>query len=91
MELYLSVNEANVIKAWADKIMHGGHWGDGDIVIPEEAIILKKIEGIQDGKLALKENEARIILTWSETSMGIHNMEEDSVIKKLQHIVQSGP
>ena len=91
MEFYLSANEVNSIKAWADKIIHGGHWGDGDIVIPEESIILKKIEEMQDGRLDLKENEAKIILTWSESSMGIHTMEEDSVIKKLQRIVNSGP
>jgi hypothetical protein len=91
LKLNLSVNEVNAIKAWADKIIHGGHWGDGDIVIPEESIILNKLEGMQNGTLDLKENEAKIILTWSESSMGIHNMEEDSVIKKLQRIVTSGP
>jgi hypothetical protein len=91
LKLNLSANEVNAIKAWADTIIHGGHWGDGDIVIPEESIILNKIEEMQNGTLDLKENEAKIILTWSESSMGIHNMEEDSVIKKLQRIVTSGP
>ena len=91
MKFYLSENEVNAIRAWADKIIHGGHWGDGDIVIPEESIILKKIERMNDGQLDLKENEVKIILTWSESSMGILTMEEDSVIKKLQRIVNSGP
>jgi hypothetical protein len=89
MELYLSVNEVNVIRAWADKSIHGGHWGDGDITIPEESIILKKLENMEGGSITLRENEARIILTWSESSMGIHNMEEDSVIKKLNKLVES--
>jgi len=91
LKFYLSENEVNAIRAWADKIIHGGHWGDGDIVIPEESIILKKIERMNDGQLDLKENEVKIILTWSESSMGILTMEEDSVIKKLQRIVNSGP
>jgi hypothetical protein len=91
LKLYLSVTEVDSIKAWADKIIHGGHWGDGDIVIPEESIILNKIDGMQGGMLDLKVNEAKIILTWSESSMGIHTMEEDSVIKKLQRIVNTGP
>ena len=84
MELYLSDNEVRAIKAWADKNIHGGHWGDSDIVIPEEEIILKKLDRINESKVELKENEMRIILAWSESSLGIHNMEEDSVIKKLK-------
>ena len=89
VKVYLSENEVVAVKAWADKIIHGGHWGDGDIVIPEESIILRKIEEIQDGILDLKETEIKIILTWSESSMGIHTIEEDSVIKKLQRITGS--
>ena len=89
VKVYLSENEVIAVKAWADKIIHGGHWGDGDIVIPEESIILRKIEEIQDGILDLKETEIKIILTWSESSMGIHTIEEDSVIKKLQRIAGS--
>jgi len=48
LKLYLSVTEVDSIKAWADKIIHGGHWGDGDIVIPEESIILNKIDGMAE-------------------------------------------
>lgn len=89
MKLYLSVNEVNVIKAWSDKNIHGGHWGDGDITIPEESIILKKLENMEGGRIELNENEVRIILIWSDSSIGIHNMEEDSVIKKLNKLVKS--
>ena len=89
MKLYLSVNEVNVIRAWADKSIHGGHWGDGDITIPEESIILKKLDNLKNGTIELKENEVRIILTWSDSSYGIYNMEEDSVIKKLNTLAES--
>ena len=89
MKIYLSANEVNAVKAWADKNIHGGHWGDGDLAIPEEAIILKKLEGMENGNIELKDNEAKIILTWSESSMGIHTMEEDSVIKKLRKLIET--
>ncbi|UCB47371.1 MAG: hypothetical protein JSV25_08175 [Spirochaetota bacterium] len=87
MELYLTDNEVKAIRAWADKNIHGGHWGDSDVAIPEEEIILKKLDKMKDSKVELKENEMKIILIWSESSMGIYNIEEDRVIKKLkQHI-----
>lgn len=90
VKLYISPNEINAIKAWADKSIHGGHWGDGDFSIPEETIILKKLGEMKGGWLELKDNEAKIILTWSESSMGIHTMEEESVIKKLKNLVNTG-
>jgi hypothetical protein len=89
LELYLTENEVKAIKAWADKNIHGGHWGDSDIAIPEEEIILKKLDEMKDSKVELKENEMKIILTWSESSMGIHNMEEDRVIKKLKLFINN--
>ena len=42
VELYLTNNEVKAIRVWADKNIHGGHWGDSDVAIPEEEIILKK-------------------------------------------------
>ncbi len=89
VDLYISENEVNVIKAWADSNIHGGHWGDGDIIVPEEEIILKKLDAMREGKITLTDNEARIILTWSESSMNIYTMEEESVIEKLKLIVNS--
>jgi len=90
VEIYLSANEVNVIRAWADKNIHGGHWGDGDFTIPEETIILRKLSNIVNGKVQLNDNEAKIILVWSESSLGIHNMEEESVIKKMKLLVDGG-
>lgn len=88
MTVKLSENEVNVIKVWADTCIHGGHWGDGDIVIPEEDIILKKLENMKGDRLTLTENEARLILMWSDSSRGIHTMEESNVIKKLKSNIE---
>jgi len=87
VQIQLSPSEVNVIKIWADTTIHGGHWGDGDFAVPEEHIILQKINDAPDGRIELNKNEIRIILTWSESSRGIHTMEEENVINKLRSAV----
>jgi len=86
MELVLTGSEVNVVKIWAESSIHGGHWGDSDLIIPEEDIILNKINNMNDYRINISKNEARIILTWSETSFGIHTTEEESVINKLKKV-----
>jgi hypothetical protein len=83
MEIRLSENERQVIRHWAEKNMHGGHWGDGDIEIPEERILLGKLQNTKGNTLDLTDMEARIILMWSRSALGIYNIEEDSVIRKI--------
>lgn len=88
LEIPLSQSEINVIKIWADNTIHGGHWGDGDFMVPEENIILDKFNKIKNGKFHLNRNEVRIILTWSESSHGINTIEEENVIKKLKSAIE---
>jgi hypothetical protein len=87
MHIHLTDSQINVIKIWADTTIHGGHWGDGDFMVPEESIILNKIENSDDGHVSLTSNEVRIILAWSESSHGIHTLEEESTIQKLKLVV----
>lgn len=91
MNIYLTEGEINVIKIWADNTIHGGHWGDGDLMVPEEEIILKKINSMKDNTLTLTEHEAMIILGWSDSTYGIHTMEEDNVVRKLKSLVWKKP
>ena len=84
MHIHFSPSEIATIKIWAETTIHGGHWGDGDFAVPEENIILEKIAKMDNGMVELTTSEARIILTWSESSHGIHTMEEVSVINKLR-------
>jgi hypothetical protein len=84
VQLQFSDNEIEAIKVWADSAIHGGHWGDGDLTIPEESIILRKLEVPDDGHVDLSSEEAKIIFAWSESSRGIHTMEEESVLTKLR-------
>jgi hypothetical protein len=89
MDISLSENEKNVIRLWAEHNIHGGHWGDGDLEIPEEKILLDKISNLKNGTLSITETEARIIMMWSRSTLGIHNIEEDSVINKVLSSMQS--
>ena len=90
VQLKLSEYEIEVIKIWADSTIRGGHWGNGDLTIPEESIILHKLEGVSDGNIDLTSGEAKIILTWSESSHGIHTMEEESALRKLRLAIDGG-
>lgn len=89
MEITLSEGEVNAIKIWAESNIHGGHWGDGDITVPEEEIILNKIEKMKNNVLSINEKEAQIILGWSDSTYGIHTLEEDSVLKKIAALLES--
>ena len=84
MKFTFTEREVRAIKIWADNFIHGGHWGDGDVIVPEEDIIIKKLDSIKDNVISLNENEAKIILAWSDSTLGIHTMEEESVLKKLR-------
>ena len=88
MELFLTDQEINIIKGWADSNIHGGHWGDGDLMVPEEEILLRKLNTIKEGRLHITDREAKLILTWSESSHGIHIMEEDSIVQKIKMLIK---
>jgi hypothetical protein len=89
MVVELNDREIKAIQAWAESIIHGGHWGDGDAIVPEEDIILQKLNAAAGSKLTLNEHEVRIILSWSDSTLGILNLEEESVIRKLTALLES--
>ncbi len=49
MDLQLTDRKAKAIRIWADSVIHGGHWGDGDAIIPEEDIIIRKLDSRENG------------------------------------------
>ena len=87
MDLRLSETEVRAIRIWADNAIHGGHWGDGDLEIPEESILLKKLETIENDTVTITEHEARILLMWSRSTLGIHTVEEHQVMSKLKELL----
>lgn len=88
MVLKFTEFEIVVIKVWAENNIHGGHWGDGDFYIPEEKIILQKLDNVKNGEIDINEYEAGIILTWSESLRGVYTMEDESAIRKLKEAVK---
>ncbi len=88
MVLKFTDPEIAVIKVWAENNIHGGHWGEGDFFIPEEKIILQKLDSGKNGKIDISEFEAGILLAWSESLRGVYTMEDESAIRKLKEAVK---
>jgi len=86
--IQLSDREAQAIRIWAESVIHGGHWGDGDVIVPEEDILLNKLGSMKNNRLSITETEAKIILAWSDSTLGIHTIEEGSVVKKIRNLLR---
>ena len=84
MTINLTDSEITVIKIWAENNIHGGHWGNGDFYIPEENIILQKLDNVKNGDIEINEYEAGIILKWSESLRGVYTMEDESALIKIK-------
>lgn len=69
----------------ASNILHGGHWGSSDLLIPEQQQLLNIIEE-SDGPLDLPFNLFKMLVDWvyEGTHEGTHQLPEDiSIISKL--------
>jgi hypothetical protein len=88
LEVYLTKQELKQILVWAENAIEGGHFGDGNIVLPEEEITLKKIKNHEDGNISLGIYDIKIIKYWAESILGssLKGMisEEISVLEKLK-------
>ena len=86
MTLELSEHEIKILKIWSDNVIHSGHYGDGDITLPDEHIILQKInQTIPDSNVIFTEQDIRIILIWSDTNY--RTPEEIILINKLKSLL----
>jgi hypothetical protein len=89
--LNLTPHEAGIIIQWSDKTIHGGHWGDGDCVFPDEGAALEKLLKIKKGEPAVfSARDTEIMLIWLENHCGSHitsglslTGEEVPIVKKL--------
>ena len=88
-----SSSEIRQILIWAEHAIEGGHFGDGNFMLPEEAITRKKMQEHTDGDIHLSKMDLKIIRYWAEGTLGssLKGMvpEEISVIEKLQWASQS--
>lgn len=87
-EISFSNSEIRLLKIWAENTIHGGHYGNGDIILPDEEVILTKVKNAIDGKIQLKPRDIQVILIWAENMIGsdLKGMtpEEISVVEKLK-------
>ncbi|HEO66216.1 MAG TPA: hypothetical protein ENI73_10165 [Spirochaetes bacterium] len=88
MKLELTELELKQLVIWADHTIAGGHFGDGNVVFPEEGITLDKLKNSQDGTLEIRERDVQVMIIWCENAIGktLKGMtsEEISLIAKLE-------
>jgi len=71
VRVLFSERELQIIKVWSNNIIHGGHWGDGDVVFPDESILLSILEEAPErGAVDLSFRNLEILLIWSESLCG---------------------
>jgi len=92
-DLVLTPHEAGIIKLWSEKTISGGHWGDGDVVFPDENIVLEKLKHIKAGKpTTITVRDVEIILVWMEAHCGSISgglsltHEEAQLVKRLRAV-----
>ena len=72
MDVNLTNRELFIIKTWAESTISGGHWGNGDVLFPDEANALSKININTDSKANIIINfnqiDIKTILIWADTS-----------------------
>ncbi len=87
MNIKLSESEIKIIRIWGDSIMSGGHWGDGDVVFPDEGMLLQQIAELEKDETAgLSSRSIDIALIWAKKSHG--TPEEDNLIAKLKEVAE---
>lgn len=75
--------EIRILRIWADAVMHGGHWGDGAVVLPDEAAALERIGQAENGcPVELSARHLFTFLVWSGESTG--TPEEDALCGRLE-------
>ena len=89
----LSSTEVRQILVWAEHAIEGGHFGDGNMMIPEEAITLNKLKEKKQGEFDFSRSDIKILKYWAESTLGqsLKGMvaEEISVVEKIKNFNQS--
>lgn len=90
-QITLTKTELQHLQIWADNVMHGGHWGNGDIIFPDEQGALDFINNVEtEEPVEVPERILEILLIWSEKAPLI-NPEEQILHQKLQELVKNSP
>jgi hypothetical protein len=93
MKIELTVPEVKQLLVWAEHAIEGGHFGDGNFMIPEEEITRNKLKDFKGGTFELSKMDIRILYYWAEANLGssLNGMipEEISIVEKLKQINRS--
>ena len=80
--MVFSERELTIIRVWSDTVIHGGHWGDGDVVFPDEDILLNLLQNARPGEdVPLRPRNLEILRIWSDTHSG--TPEEDGLRERI--------
>ncbi len=97
-EIVFTANEARIMLMWSEQTLRGGHWGDGDVLFPDEARALEKINDIaHGGRPRISARDIEIILNWMSAHCGGNtltghlslNHEESQLREKLTRLKES--
>ena len=88
LEISFTNSEIRQLTIWAESTIHGGHYGDGDIILPDENVILTKLKKTNDGTIKLTNRDIEVLLIWAGNAIGsdLQGMtpEEISALQKLK-------
>lgn len=88
MDIQFTERELKILHVWSDNVIHGGHWGDGDVIFPDESILLDLLDKAKDGKsVTLTRRNLEIMKIWSETQSG--TPEEEILRERLEQLLGS--
>ncbi len=86
IQLILSSLEKRQLVIWAEKTIHGGHYGDLDVMIPEEGELLERLKDVK-GSIDITQRDVHIMKMWAENSIGGslrgQTIEERNLVKKI--------
>lgn len=84
MQLSLSPQEWDILSKWADRVIRGGHWGDGMLTVGEEEHVLRVLKERPE-TWTISPLELRVLQYWAENISPFTPMEE-SLAKKIQKL-----
>ena len=80
--------EIRILRIWADAVMHGGHWGDGAVVLPDEAAALERVDRAKNGDpVEMSTRHLFTFLVWSGAST--ETPEEIELRERLENTLRA--
>ena len=99
VDIAFTDHEKELLELWADSTIHGGHYGDGDAVFPDEQLVLNKLREKARPRVRWTRRNLEIILIWAEHAVGglrpgkeALNIDESRLLEKIRRTLdESAP